>query len=139
MIKVSKLADYAVVVLASLASCENTLMNAGMISESTKLPEPTVAKVLKILARAGILQSVRGASGGYKLAQPSENVPISRIIAAVDGPIALTSCVDGAAGCGFESQCSVRGRWNGVNMAIKIALENVTLADMMPSKIENAA
>lgn len=139
MIKVSKMADYAVVVLASLAEGEGNLMNAGQISGATGLPEPTVAKVLKLLARENILQSVRGAAGGYRLSLPPAEIPVARVIAAIDGPISLTSCVDGAATCSFENRCSVKGRWNGVNLAIKNALENVTLVDMLRKPVKEAA
>jgi FeS assembly SUF system regulator len=132
MIKVSKLADYAVVVLAALANSD-THMTAGGISLKTGLPEPTVAKVLKLLAKDDILHSIRGASGGYKLAATPEKITVAKIIAVVDGPISLTACVDGNS-CNFESRCAVKGRWNGVNHAIKGALEGVTLADMMNNR-----
>ena len=131
MIKVSKLADYAVVVLATLARSENGLMTAPAISAQSGLPEPTVAKVLKLLAKEDILQSARGASGGYKLLAPPGEISIAKIVSAVDGPISLTACVAGSSEtCGYEGRCAVKGRWNGVNHAIRQALENVTLADM---------
>jgi FeS assembly SUF system regulator len=132
MIKVSKLADYAVVVLAALARSDNALMTASGISAGTGLPEPTVAKVMKLLAKENILQSIRGASGGYKLAAALDQITVADIIRIVDGPISLTSCVDSAGSmCGYQSRCAVKGRWNGVNDAIQNALEGVTLADMM--------
>ncbi len=135
MLKVSKLADYAVVVLATLAQSDNGLMNASGISLKTGLPEPTVAKVLKYLARAEIVQSVRGVNGGYKPAFSPHELSIARVVTAVDGPISLTSCVDGSeSSCSFEGSCSMKGRWNSVNFAIRAAMEGVTLADMIPAQ-----
>ncbi len=132
MIRVSKLADYAVVVLATLAQNDTALMNASGISSKSGLPEPTVAKVLKLLARAEIVQSVRGVNGGYKPVHSPEQLSVARIVTAVDGPISLTSCVDGSPDtCGFESKCAVKGRWNSVNFAIRTAMEGVSLVDMM--------
>ncbi len=132
MIKVSKMADYAVVVLATLARSDDALMTASGVSGKTGLPEPTVAKVLKLLSREDFLESIRGANGGYRLSQPPEKIPVAKIITVVDGPISLTSCVDGSdQTCGYESRCAVKGRWNGVNYAVRDALERVTLKDMM--------
>lgn len=129
MLKISKLADYAVVVLAAMA--EGGRLTAAGLSASTRLPEPTVAKVLKLLAKAGIVSSTRGASGGYALERPVSQVSVAEIIGAVDGPVSLTACVTGTEGaCGYAGSCSVRGRWDGVNIAIRTALENVSLQDM---------
>ena len=131
MIKVSKLADYAVVVLAALANSDAGQMNASGISTNTSLPEPTVAKVLKLLAKAELLQSVRGVNGGYSLKLAPDAISVADIIIAVDGPIAVTSCVEGSATpCGYESQCALKGRWNNVNHAINAALKGVKLSDM---------
>jgi FeS assembly SUF system regulator len=132
MLKVSKLADYAVVVLATLSKGDSSLMTAIGISGKTGLPEPTVAKVLKSLAKAEIVQSVRGVNGGYKpLYKPSE-LSVARIVTAVDGPISVTACVDDKPdSCAHQSKCLMRGRWNNVNYAIRAAMEGVTLADMM--------
>lgn len=132
MLKLSKMADYAVVVLTPLARNESGLMTASGLSAATGLPEPTVAKILKLLARAEILQSVRGVNGGYRLSLPPSSISVARIIAAIDGPIALTACVEGSTEtCGMESRCAVKGRWNGVNRVIREALEGITLAEMV--------
>lgn len=146
MIKVSKLADYAVVVLTSLAHshAENSaaLSCTNALAEKTGLPEPTVAKVLKILAKENILVSVRGANGGYRLPAPPNEIQISRIITAVDGPISITECAESdEAPCVYTNRCAVKGRWNKVNQAIRGALDAITLADMIhvpTKKLENA-
>lgn len=131
MLKVSKLADYAVVVLGTLARSDTPLMTASGISLKSGLPEPTVAKILKLLAREGILQSERGVNGGYKMTGAPGEISIARIVEAVDGPISITACVDDAPGsCAYEGSCAVKGRWTGVNRAIRAAMTNVSLADM---------
>lgn len=130
MLRLSKLTDYAVVVLTRLAHV-NELTTSPGVATTTGIPEPTVAKVLKALAQGGLVVSQRGARGGYRLARPLDAIPISDVIVALEGPIALTACVDGAQGaCEAERLCPVRGRWDPVNDAIRGALSNITLADM---------
>lgn len=132
MLKISKLADYAVVTLVEMARQPVGLRaTAASLSASTKLPEPTVAKVLKLLAKAGVVTSTRGSLGGYGLSRDLAGISVADIIEAVDGPVSLTSCVDGRKGdCFYQGSCSVRGRWDGVNTAIHSALQSVTLSDM---------
>lgn len=132
MIKVSKLADYAVVVMAALSEKKEARAASSAIAARTHLPEPTVSKVLKLLAKAGIVQSVRGAGGGYRLKAPPETISVAEIVTAVDGPIALTACVEASKEpCSYASGCPVHGRWEQVNRAVKTALEEVSLADMI--------
>lgn len=130
MLRLSRLTDYAVVVLARMGEGgETPLQSAPGLAARTGLPEPTVAKVLKILAQAGIVEGLRGARGGYRLAKPLAAIPLAEVIVAFDGPIALTACVDGGTGhCESEALCPVRGRWDPVNTAIRSALENITVA-----------
>lgn len=132
MLKISKMADYAVVTLAALAADESAMMTSGKLSAKTGLPEPTVAKVLKLLSRDNIIESIRGVNGGYKMILATPDISLARIIAAVDGPVALTSCVEGNNNqpCSYESCCAVKGRWNAVNKAVQKTLSEITLADM---------
>lgn len=132
MIKVSKLADYAVVVLSELSRGKGKLLSANAIAESVAIPEPTVAKVLKLLAREQLVDSIRGAHGGYKLSMSEIEMTVADIVRAVDGPIALTACVENSDECcSYESSCPIKGRWDDVNDAIRNALKNVTLAEMI--------
>ncbi len=130
MLRLSKLTDYAVVVLVRLSQvegCQTSPSIAGM----TGLPEPTVAKVLKALASAGLVRSQRGARGGYVLARPLTGIAVADVVTAIDGPIALTACVEGGAGdCVSEGLCPVRGRWDPVNDAVMRALRLMNLAEM---------
>ncbi|MEM6812299.1 MAG: SUF system Fe-S cluster assembly regulator [Pseudomonadota bacterium] len=132
MIKISKMADYAVVVLEVLARPHNDPISASYIAEQTKLPDPTVSKVLKLLARRNIIASVRGPSGGYILPSQPETISIASIIEATDGPIAITDCVSSAGNCCERSSiCSIHGRWDKVNAALVQAMENMSLKQVM--------
>lgn len=131
MIKFSKLTDYAVVTLATLSHSDE-MLSASALSAASRLPEPTVSKVLKLLAKADVVNSVRGVNGGYKLARTPQNITVAQIVSAIEGPVALTSCVDTAHdACDYSSCCPVKGRWDSVNLAIKDALSGVSLADMI--------
>lgn len=130
MLRLSKLTDYAVVVLVRLSGGDQVQTSPG-IASAIGIPEPTVAKVLKALAGGELVTSQRGARGGYRLARTLDRIRVSDVIAAVDGPIALTACVEGSSsGCESLGQCPMRGRWDPVNDAIRRALSDITLADM---------
>jgi len=128
VLRVSKLTDYAVVVLSRLEA-DGGVQTAPGLAATTGLAEPTVAKVLKMLSAAGLVEGLRGARGGYRLLRALHAVPLSEVIVAIDGPIALTACVDGGFGlCEAEHVCPVRGRWDPVNAAIRNALSDITVA-----------
>lgn len=135
MLRLSKLTDYAVVVLVRLSGTEGIQTSPG-IAAATGIPEPTVAKVLKTLAAGNLVSSQRGARGGYRLNRDLADIPIADVIAAVDGPIALTACVEASAfECESRGLCPMRGRWDVVNDAIHDALTRITLADMQAAPI----
>lgn len=131
MFRLNRLTDYAVVALAQMALRPDRQVNATRLAEDTGMSQPTAAKVLNLLAKGGLLASQRGASGGYTLARPAQEISVAEIIQTMDGPIALTACVEGATDtCGVEALCPMRGNWERVNTAIRMALDGVTLADM---------
>ena len=135
MLRLSKLTDYAVVVLARLeqdgAGPGQGLQTAPDLAIATGIAEPTVAKVLKILGQAGQVEGVRGARGGYRLVRRLADMPLTDVIIAFDGPIALTACVEGSLGfCETERNCDMRGRWDRVNQAIRGALAGISVADV---------
>ncbi len=136
MFRLSKLTDYAVVVLVRLSRGE-VVQTSPCIAAATGIPEPTVAKVLKGLAGKGLVTSQRGARGGYQLTQDLGLIPVADVIAAIDGPIALTACVDGGE-CDTHRLCPVHGRWDPVNEAIRAALAGITLADMEAAMVPPA-
>jgi FeS assembly SUF system regulator len=136
MMKLSKMTDYAVIILADMAQRNNgrdgRLVSATILAEATKLPEPTVSKILKALARHDIVASTRGMNGGYTLGRKPEEINMAHIITATDGPIALTACVDqNMECCERASSCSMKGQWNPVNTAMQNALANVSLQQMI--------
>ena len=131
MFKVNKLTDYATVLLIDIAKADG-VRPTQRIANRTGIPLPTVAKIMKSLNRAGLVASTRGSSGGYTLGRPADKITVADVIQAVEGPIALTACADTSdEHCGIESSCPVSGKWNRVNMAVRSALEEVTLADMV--------
>ena len=124
--------DYAVVILADMAGRNGNLVSAGTLASSTNLPEPTVSKILKLLARHDIISSTRGMNGGYALNMKPEKINMALVIKATDGPIALTSCVTQSAECCDRAHsCAMKGQWNPVNQAMQSALEGVSLLQMM--------
>jgi FeS assembly SUF system regulator len=137
MLRLSRLTDYAVVALVRLNAADGVETSPG-IAAAIGIPEPTVAKVLKALAGHGLVISTRGARGGYRLGRPLSEIAVSEVIVAIDGPIALTSCVDGAVGCESQSRCPVAGRWDPVNDAIRDALTHISLADMAAATVPRA-
>ena len=138
MLRLSKLTDYAVVVLVRLDAGAEVQTSPG-IAAAIGIPEPTVAKVLKCLSASGLVTSQRGARGGYRLARPLEDIPVGTVITAMDGPITLAACVDGSlTECESSALCPVRGRWDPVNDAIQRALSAITLADMREAAIPAA-
>lgn len=131
MIRVSRMADYGVVAMTHIAGAPRARHTAASIAAHTGVPQPSASKLLKLLAKAGIVTSHRGVKGGYVLAHAPDQVSVADLVAAVDGPISLADCLDGPSGiCELESFCSVRGPWQKISDAIRVALEEVTLADM---------
>lgn len=135
MLRLSKLTDYATVILSYIAQDQYRLHGALEIAESTGIAQPTVSKILKILSKAGVVNSVRGVKGGYTLAREPNRITVATVISALEGPIALTECTVSHKGCEQASGCRIQGNWHLINQKIAQALESVTLADMiMPVK-----
>jgi FeS assembly SUF system regulator len=141
VLKISKLADYGIVLLTTMANADETEepFNARDLSEETRLPLPMVSKVLKALAREGLLDSHRGVKGGYTLAKPAAEINAVEIISALDGPIAITSCVDSEAddqACGIIGSCDLKSFWQLINNAIVDSLENITLKHLLQPELQ---
>ena len=131
MIRLTNLADYAVILMCEMSHADGRLSAQGLAS-STGIPVPTVSKILNLLSRASLLQSHRGIKGGFALALPAEDISVAEIIEAIDGPIALTSCVDSgkSCDCGFDDVCSLRPRWQLISGVVRGALEKVSLKEI---------
>ncbi|MEY4211371.1 MAG: hypothetical protein RLZ92_1752 [Pseudomonadota bacterium] len=135
MLKLSKLTDYATVILSYMAKDNDRLHGAFEIAEATGIAQPTASKILKILVKAQVLASTRGAKGGYSLAKAPDRITVASVISALEGPIALTECSVSHKGCEQASGCRIQGNWHVINQRVSQALESVTLADMiLPSK-----
>ena len=130
MLKVGKLADYGTMIVTVLAAEPERLYSAQDLATRTHVAAPTVSKLLKQLTRGGLVESLRGARGGYKLSRLPAEITVADVIAAIDGPIGLTQCSVHKGDCAVESTCGVRGNWRLINTAIHQALRSVTLADM---------
>ena len=130
MLRIGKLTDYATLILANLAADRARLLNAGTLSERTHIAAPTVAKLLKQLHRAGLVNSTRGTHGGYQLARDPESISAAAILDALEGPIALTECSAGSGQCDIEHTCSVGRTWQRISVSIRRALNDVSLAQL---------
>jgi len=139
--RLSSMADYAVVTMCAAARhCGSARVSAAELAEETRLPAPTVQKLVSLLSRAGLLRSVRGAGGGLKLARPAAAISLADIVEAVEGPIALTACVEaGRHDCGLEACCNVRPHWGVVNETLRGALAGVPLTQLAQPQLAEVA
>jgi FeS assembly SUF system regulator len=131
MLRVTKLTDYATVVLATLAGAPGRVHSASELAESAGLELPTVSKVLKPLAHAGLVESFRGANGGYRLARAAADISLIEVVEAIEGPFGMTECSGEHSSCELESHCGVRGNWRHINDVVADALRSVSLAQML--------
>lgn len=130
--RLSNMADYAVVVMGAAARhCGGTRTSATALASETGIALPTVQKLVSILSKANLLRSVRGAGGGIQLSRPAAAITLADIVEAVEGPIALTGCVDGQnCHCAIEPDCAVKPHMNVVNNAVRGALSGVSLSSL---------
>lgn len=130
MLKLGKLADYATALMTALAAEPDRVRTTPELAAAAHVAIPTAAKLLKVLAKDGLIESQRGAHGGYKLSCEPKKITVADIIKAVEGPIAVTECSAHGGGCSIESSCNTRANWRLINSAIRQALEAITLAQM---------
>lgn len=132
MIRMTRLTDYGIMLLTHIAGDPELLThNARDLAARSHLPLPTVSKILKVLARQGLLVAHRGVKGGFSLARRPEEVSVAEIISALEGPIAITECsVHAPRRCELERLCPVGSNWQRINQVVREALENITLSEM---------
>ncbi|MGE6756458.1 SUF system Fe-S cluster assembly regulator [Corallococcus interemptor] len=134
MLRMSKMTDYGIVLMAELARADGETRTTRELAARTRVSLPSASKVLKGLLQAGLVVSHRGASGGYGLARPAEAISLAELVSALEGPVSLTECGQHqgkpAGPCELESVCQVRGHWRLINQAIQEALGKLTLADL---------
>ena len=131
MLRVTKLTDYATLVLTVLAARPEEVLSASELADEAGLEVPTVAKLLKPLAQAGLVAGFRGSNGGYRLARPASGISLVEIVEAMEGPLGMTECSLHAGACGIEHSCGVRANWRRINDVVADALRSVTLAQML--------
>jgi FeS assembly SUF system regulator len=131
VLRISKLTDYGTVLLANLAANRDEVCSAADVANATGIAVPTVSKLLKSLGHSGLVTSTRGANGGYQLARDPGDISAAEIIDALEGPVSITECSASDSQCEHEGVCSVGGAWQRVNIAIRRALDDVSLQDLL--------
>jgi len=130
MLRISKMTDYATVLLARLAAVPGEQLTATQLAAQSRLAVPTVSKVLKQLQRCELVRSTRGLHGGYRLARPAAEITAAQILDALEGPMALIECARHTHQCSIESTCGVGRAWQRVNLAIRRSLQEITLLEL---------
>lgn len=130
MLRISKMTDYAIMVMVELHASPGDVLSAHALAERSRLELPTVSKVLKLLVKAGLVESFRGATGGYSMERKALDISVAEIITAIEGPIAMTECSAEPGLCAQEANCDLRGNWQRISVAIAEAMEGVSLAEM---------
>ncbi len=131
MFRITKQTDYGIVLMSHMAAEPERLFTAPDLATDAQLPLPMVSKILKLLAKEGVLTSHRGVNGGYTLARGPQEIAVSEVIAALEGPIAMTECIDDGPGeCMQELICPLRSNWQVINRAVRRALDGIKIADM---------
>lgn len=129
MLRISKLTDYAILIMVELTR-EGEMLSAHAVAERIHVEAPTASKILKLLAGGGLLESYRGANGGYRVSRTASEISVAEVIAAIEGPIAMTECSVEEGLCSQEDRCELRGNWQRISLAVARALRDVSLAEM---------
>lgn len=141
MFRMTRVADYGVVLLTAMArkTDRHRAFSAKELAAETHLPDAIASKVLKTLARSDLLESHRGAHGGYSLAKAPGEITVAEIVNALEGPIAITDCSSAEASCDLEILCRARPSLQQINLVVQEALEGITLADMIRPRVRETA
>lgn len=129
MLRISKLTDYAILLMVELTRA-GEMLSAHALAERIRVEVPTASKVLKLLAGSGLLESYRGANGGYRVNRNASQISVAEVIAAIEGPIAMTECSIEEGLCNQEDSCELRSNWQRISLAVAQALRDVSLAEM---------
>jgi len=129
MLRISKLTDYAILIMVELTR-DRELLSAQALAERIGVEMPTASKVLKLLANGGLLESSRGPNGGYRVNRAAPDISVAEVISAIEGPIAMTECSVEQGLCSQEDRCELRGNWQRISLAVARALQDVSLAEM---------
>ncbi|RMH62043.1 MAG: SUF system Fe-S cluster assembly regulator [Zetaproteobacteria bacterium] len=130
MLRLTRLTDYGILLMTHMPRPGGALVSSQELAEATRVPATTVSKLLQSLLAAGLLESVRGAHGGYRLARAPEEISVCDIIDCFEGHLALTECNLEDGQCDQSPVCSTIGSWKKINRAVREALASISLADM---------
>lgn len=138
MLRINKLTDYALLISGEMARSKEEVQSAPMLKQALQLSLPTVSKILKLLADASLIESVRGAKGGYRLAFQPEQISLLAIMTAIEGPLSFTECAQEGKHCNISERCKMRANWLKINKYITTIFEKITLSDMIntPSSLD---
>jgi FeS assembly SUF system regulator len=132
MVRLGKLTDYGLVLMTCMGRRgSEAFRTARDLAAESKLPMSTVSKLLKELLQNGLLVSHRGTKGGYVLARDARQISVVDIIAAIEGPMALTECSTDISLCTIESCCPIKNNQRIINQAVRGVLEKITLSDLI--------
>lgn len=131
MLRISKLADYATLIMSALAKEADKLTSASVLARQLGLSLPVVSKILKMLGQAELLTSTRGVEGGYRLARPAAEISVAEIVSAIEGKFSVTECCRESSGCAITETCTTKSNWQSINQVIYSTLAKLTLKDMM--------
>lgn len=130
MLRVTKMTDYATVLLSCLAQDPRRVHSATELAEMAKLEITTVSKVLKPLAHAGLVEGFRGSQGGYRLALPATQIDLYAVVEAMEGRLGMTECSGEHSQCEHETHCGIQGHWQKINDIIASTLKSVSIAEL---------
>lgn len=130
MLRVTKMTDYASMLLACLAQAPEKVHSASELAEQARLELPTVSKVLKPLSRAGLIVAFRGSQGGYRLARPAAAISLFEVVEAMEGRLEMTECSGAHSQCEHETHCGMQNHWQKINDVIAGALKSVSIAEL---------
>ena len=130
MLKLARLADYGLMIAAALVNLPEERLKLEQVAERTGLSVATVRKIMKLLVDGGVVSSERGIHGGYSLADAPENIPLARVVRAVEGGVSLTACCREDADCEVRSLCTVQNNWNVINQTVETLFHRISVLDM---------
>ena len=135
MLRMSKLTDYGLVLLTHMAQGGAPQRTAVELARLSRVPLPTVSKILKELSKCGLVVSHRGRRGGYTLARAPDRISVAEVVEALEGPVALTECSSDHGGCSLEASCVAKGHWGPISRAIQRTLSRLTLSALGPRPV----
>ncbi len=131
MLRISKITDYAIIIARLMALQPNTIHSCAVLARQSGIGEAMVKKIMKQMLRAGLVDSIRGKKGGYRLVCSPELISLAQLVIAIEDSIALTECTESGSACVHQSSCAMASHWFGINQALYQALDMITLVDLI--------